>query len=77
MRKLGAAQKCCVHLPGNRECPYAPLYEVTWKPHRLRPANAITRSTCVFHLAEAINGALSDSARDSAVKVKILPQEIA
>lgn len=62
---------CCIHLPGNRQCPYPPLYVVGWKPHRLKPTDRIFRRVCLHHLARAIDDALEDSPRDCEVTVQL------
>lgn len=65
--------RCCYHLPGNRECPYPPLYDVVYRPHRLKATDPLRRSVCVAHLAPAVDQAIGDSPLGAGVVVEVLP----
>lgn len=57
---------CALHLPGNHQCPYPALYEVSWWDRA-----DLSRRVCAFHLAPAIDRALDDSAKGAEVKVTL------
>lgn len=46
---------CGIHLPGNRQCEFAPMYAVSWDGPNGR---FMTRHACDYHLAQAVREAL-------------------
>jgi hypothetical protein len=49
--------RCCWHVPGNRQCPGAPFYLLSWPGPT--PGNAYHRTVCLAHLTAAVDDALS------------------
>ena len=61
---------CCIHLPGNVECPMPALYVVTWTPHDPDiELGEVSRLVCYSHLPAAVDGAIAHSARGVGVRV--------
>ena len=52
--------RCCIHLPGNLECPYPPLFVVRWR-RRTAVTTPYLREVCASHLLQAICDAIADS----------------
>lgn len=66
---------CGFHLPGNRQCPYQALYDVSWiqnQPTAKLPM--VHRFVCVHHLVPAIDQALESSPRAMDVHVGMLDE---
>lgn len=63
---------CCVHLPGNRQCPYPALYLITWIHHAPRPEK-FARLTCLNHVVRAIDDAIGDTGKRAEVTVSFAP----
>lgn len=75
---MSAIALCCLHLPGNVQCPYPALYVVSWnhnepaayekKPPEYR---RLHRLVCVFHLEAGIRDALELAPGAEGVEVNL------
>lgn len=67
---------CSQHLPGNTPCPNPSVYVVCWrnplKPGEFQGGVSYRRPVCVFHIAPAIDSAISDAGKAGRVEVRLL-----